>query len=396
MQPQEVKTPLPQLIKGQSTYKLIVPENVEEKIRYLIRKFPHTEWSGILFYNHTGGFETNDLVITCQDIFPMDLGTSGWTEFKMTPDVSSYIAQNIELFDCDMGLCHSHHTMGAFFSGQDTSTLQAEGNETNCFVSLIVDTRGTYVAAVTRKMKKEYEVITKSLGTSYEFFGDGKITTENSTSEQIQVISKDIIEYFMLDVERHEVSNPLDYLDERFEAIEADKKAAKPVIPTSKIEYPKVNSYNILDDWDSEYTFRSYLDEQKKEKKKWGEKEPTLWDEKEMKEMEKQEWPDFTTEDIKLAVSQMVTCSFILGDKFNLDTWIKHHLENHYAKIFRTEEAFDNWIAFIVEFQLTNLAKKINTEEFGPIAAAMQEELAPYADLTPYIAEYCKELDLYI
>lgn len=112
VQPQEVKTPLPQLIKGQSTYKLIVPENVEEKIRYLIRKFPHTEWSGILFYNHTGGFETNDLVITCQDIFPMDLGTSGWTEFKMTPDVSSYIAQNIELFDCDMGLCHSHHTMG--------------------------------------------------------------------------------------------------------------------------------------------------------------------------------------------------------------------------------------------------------------------------------------------
>ena len=40
-----------QLIKGSSTFKLIVPESVEEKIRYLLHKFPSTEWSGILFYN---------------------------------------------------------------------------------------------------------------------------------------------------------------------------------------------------------------------------------------------------------------------------------------------------------------------------------------------------------
>jgi hypothetical protein len=96
----------PQLIRQQSTYKLVVPEHIEEKIRYLIRKFPHTEWSGVLFYKHTGNFENNDLVITCEDIFPMDLGSSGFTEFKMTPDVSAYIAQNIELFDCEMGLVH--------------------------------------------------------------------------------------------------------------------------------------------------------------------------------------------------------------------------------------------------------------------------------------------------
>ena len=103
---------LPPLVKGQSTYKLIVPEKVEEKIRYLIRKFPHTEWSGVLFTTHEGTFENNDLVITCQDIYPMDLGTSGWTEFKMSEDVTAYMAENIELFDCDMSLCHSHHTMG--------------------------------------------------------------------------------------------------------------------------------------------------------------------------------------------------------------------------------------------------------------------------------------------
>ena len=106
MQVKQKEQPLPQLVKGSSTYKLIVPGKVEEKIRYLIKKFPSTEWSGVLFYTHEGSFENNDLVITCQDLFPMDLGTSGWTEFKMTEDVAAYMAEHIELFDCDTALVH--------------------------------------------------------------------------------------------------------------------------------------------------------------------------------------------------------------------------------------------------------------------------------------------------
>lgn len=102
---QETKK-LPQLIKGQSTYKLVVPENVEEKIRYLLRKFPSTEWSGVLFYTHEGTFEEGNLVVTCQDIYPMDLGNATYTEFAMSEDVAAYMADNIELFDYDMGLVH--------------------------------------------------------------------------------------------------------------------------------------------------------------------------------------------------------------------------------------------------------------------------------------------------
>lgn len=97
---------LPPLVKGSSTYKLVVPEEVEEKIRYLLRKFPSTEWSGVLFITHEGSFENNDLVITCKDIYPMDLGNATFTEFKMNEDVAAYMADNIELFDCDMALVH--------------------------------------------------------------------------------------------------------------------------------------------------------------------------------------------------------------------------------------------------------------------------------------------------
>ena len=100
------KKQLPPLIKQSSTYKLFVPRKVEEKIRYLIRKFPHTEWSGVLFYRHTGSFEDNDLEIHCEDIYPMDLGSSGFTQFRMDETVAGYIADNIELFDCDVNLIH--------------------------------------------------------------------------------------------------------------------------------------------------------------------------------------------------------------------------------------------------------------------------------------------------
>lgn len=110
------KQNLPPLIKKTSTYNLSIPSEVEEKIRYLIRKFPSTEWSGVLFYNYMGNFEDESLKIQCVDIYPMDLGTTGWTEFNMSEDVAAYIAQNPDLFYCQMGLVHSHHSMGKRFA----------------------------------------------------------------------------------------------------------------------------------------------------------------------------------------------------------------------------------------------------------------------------------------
>lgn len=94
------------LVKMPTTYKLFVPRKVEEKIRYLCRKFPTLEWSGILFTTHEGNFEDGSLKITCQDIYPMDLGSSTYTEFKTDETVAGYIAENIDLFTCDMNLIH--------------------------------------------------------------------------------------------------------------------------------------------------------------------------------------------------------------------------------------------------------------------------------------------------
>lgn len=405
--------PLPRLIKQPSTYKLIVPEKVEEKIRYLVRKFPHTEWSGVLFYTHVGTFEKGDLVITCEDIFPMDLGNATFTDFKMSSDVASYIAQNIELFDCDMGLSHSHHVMQSTFSGTDLSTLQSEGNDTNCFVSLIVNTAGIYSAAVTRKVKSKKEITTTVLGTSYEFFGDGeiKLGPDSSTKE---TTDEEVIEYYMLDVERHEVHNPLAFLDERFEEIENKKqreiKVPKDIkLPLAQPNVKEEQPYKSIQEYVDESQF--YDLQHPWEARKQKVQEPYLFDDATMDSIIDPDavytsWtPDKNL--IHNAVCKMVSCSLILNvERFDLRQWVTRHMNNVYGKLFPSvdDSEFVEWVEFAVGFFVYHLedpsAPKGISDEwyYGQVANAMIEELIPYNDDAkyPYIGHYINELSAII
>ena len=401
---EEPQQSLPQLTRMSDTYKMIVPRKVEEKIRYLIRKFPHTEWSGVLFYTHTGNFEDGTLTITCEDIYPMDLGTSGWTEFHMSEEVAAYMVEHMELFDCCLGLIHSHHSMGAFFSGQDSKMLQQEGNDTNCFVSLVVDTRGTYVAAVTRKIQKKTEVVTKSLGTSYEFFGDGEIKTDEDTmSEATHIVSTEAIEYFTLNVERELADNPLGYLDDRFDEIEQKKAEARKAVPQymSPLIQTKEKEMTVQDD--AEFFDRLH---QKQDE------EPTIWDKDTMKSLEVEPAPISYKPDEKLihqAVCRMVCCSLTLNvEKFDLRQYIKRHLDNVYPKVFTPYQnsdygSFDAWCDFIVEFMVTNFndpnatAGDLFDEDmfYAAVAQAMYDELEEYIN-NEYIASYLQSLERYI
>lgn len=100
-----------ELIKQPTSFKIFIPEDVEKKIKYLCQRIPYKEWSGTLFYTYEGSMEEEDLVITCKDIYVMDIGTSAYTEFDMSPDVISYMTEHMELLDCQMGLIHSHNNM---------------------------------------------------------------------------------------------------------------------------------------------------------------------------------------------------------------------------------------------------------------------------------------------
>lgn len=396
-------------MKGSSIYKLIVPENVEEKIRYLLRKFPSTEWSGVLFVTHEGSFEDNDLVITCKDIYPMDLGNATFTEFTMNEDVAAYMSENIELFDCDLQLIHSHHQMSTQPSGTDLNTLKEEGNERNCFVSLIVNNAGKYYAAITRKVQTKSEVTVKKLGTSYEFFGDGSKELEHKDETTTKVIEKEVIEYFDLEVERHEVPNTLEYLDARFDEIAKKKTIERKknwdssnIAPTGHFfdwmhSKPVPKEQNLFGD----ITYREVPEKPYKDDHMFH---PSITD----------DWqPD--PKKIHAAVVHMITCNLIINpDKFDLKQWVTKHMENVYIKIFgessiyecvhNTCGAFSEWRDFIIQhtldyFDTTDVPDSmwddVNLFQ-SRIAQAMRDEIMEFIDVNPYIEAYNEALVLNI
>nr|DAG90907.1 MAG TPA: Ubiquitin-like protein [Crassvirales sp.] len=227
---------------GTYNYKLIIPAEVERKIRFACQKVWSTEWSGTLFFTHEGSFENNDLVIRCVDIYIMDIGTQAYTEFDMNPDVISYMCENPELLDCQMGLIHSHNNMSTFFSGTDTATLKEEGRDRNNFVSLIVNNAGSYTAAITRRIKSKQ--VMESV--SYEFFGDGE---KQDTKECVS--DADEIEWFYLKIEKEGENYSFPDMAARLEEIKQAKaeraeKAKKAQTPIYQGGYKPViaNSYN--------------------------------------------------------------------------------------------------------------------------------------------------------
>lgn len=223
---------------GTYNYKLIIPAEVERKIRFACQKVWSTEWSGTLFFTHEGSFENNDLVIRCVDIYIMDIGTQAYTEFDMNPDVIAYMCENPKLLDCQMGLIHSHNNMSTFFSGTDTATLKEEGRDRNNFVSLIVNNAGSYTAAITRRIKSKQ--VKESV--SYEFFGDGE---KHDTKEYVS--DADEIEWFYLKIEKEDENYSFPDMAARLEEIKQAKaeKVKKAQTPVYQGSYKPViaNSY---------------------------------------------------------------------------------------------------------------------------------------------------------
>lgn len=240
------KTKLLELVKRSNTFKLIVTEELERKIRYYLDRFPNTEYSGTLFYKVTGSFKEMNFEITAFDFILQDIGTSTYTEFNMSSDVVAYMVENPELLGEDVyqGLMHSHHTMGAFFSGTDYATLREEGSDRTHFLSLIIDTRGTYQAAITRIVEEEMTAT-----------GSARFLTFNE-QEASQPISytfkRKRLEYFMLDVERPQLPNPYLELSQRIEEVQRQKaEAARKArtVPTYGAGYNNYGGYRAYDSY---------------------------------------------------------------------------------------------------------------------------------------------------
>ena len=384
------------LVKRSDSYKIIIPQEVEAKIRFACNNVWNTEWSGVLFYKPEGSFENNDLVIKCVDIYLMDIGSTTYTEFDMSPDVIGYMAQNQELLNCQIGLIHSHHSLSTFFSGTDTSTLREEGQDRNHFVSLIVNNAGSYTAAITRKV-----TYIESRKLSYKTFEDIEIKDAEETFEE-----QSEIEYFPLKIVFEKEHNNFQDMADRLTEIKKSKEAKVPTKPTIEGNYTSnsLSYYKGSSNWQNQ----SYLSKYNNTTKEY----PTLFDDiKDMdfdmidNKMPKTNTYEPLNEELMIGyVKQLISGSILVNkdSKINLEEWCEKHMDKLFDRRFGKDEdlnLFNDWATSIVEFILWNYPENESTTYNDSIMSSMALDLITRLSKLPsnkYIKAYIEILTGYV
>jgi len=247
--------------------KLIIPKEVDDKIKYLCRKINSVEWSGILFHTAEGDItKPSEMVITLRDVYLMDIGTGAATDFEYDPDtIVSIFSSNPEFMDYRMALIHSHVNMGVFFSGTDTDELQDNAGSFDFYLSLIVNNAGNRCAKVAfvAKEEKKSSIVTKFKNTLLEMV---QIAKEESSDEEV-LITIDC-EIFSDEEPAPEFSQ----IDERIKQIQTKKAEEKKKYSTytgGRHVYPESYYEGYYDDFDdrgysnSKYPYQNYNSHQR-------------------------------------------------------------------------------------------------------------------------------------
>lgn len=373
---QHTKKPI--LKESTTRYKLVLTSGLLDKIEFLCRKYTRTEWSGILFYKPEGSLEENNLVLTAVDLYIRDVGSTGSTEFSLTPDITTYMI-GMDLIGTQMGLIHSHHSMETFFSGTDTATLLEEGEDRNHFLSLIVNNAGTYSAKFTRKIRFVSET-----NYSYPTFEGVEVKGVVNTEETI-------VEAFNLDITKE--SRDFPDIEEALKLIEEEKKA-KVKIPAypGVYPYPRYPAYSPVarevSAGPANLAAQQDLPFSKNSTKTGGDgREDNLEEDEVLIEGENNHlypvtgiWPDeipygkvvYNKDALNKALSQLLLCSpVVLSSKFEPKKFIGS-MKFHYDKTFAKVADFYEMAGSVVEYILWYSTDE-NIESMG---VSIEEEQA--------------------
>jgi len=141
--------------------KLIIPHKIVNKYRYLLTRFKDTEWSGPAWYRVKTDEDGFPMEFKIVHFHPLDLGHGTSTEYDATDAAKIYkrtYEKHPSLKKCYIGLIHSHHTMGAFLSGTDTSTIEDMAPEKGFYGSLVVASSGKELQAFGFGYQDQYKM----------------------------------------------------------------------------------------------------------------------------------------------------------------------------------------------------------------------------------------------
>ena len=411
----EVK-PVLELVHRQDIFKIVIPAEVEKKIRFLCKNIWDVEWSGVLFYKVEGAFEDKSLTIRCVDLFQMDIGTSAYTEFNVSPDMATYMVDHPELLEEGIyqGLIHSHNNMATFFSGTDTATLSAEGNDMAHFVSLIVNNAGKYTAGITRKYKCIQTVSEKYTYPTW----NGEVREGVDTFD----IEEEKLEWFNLDIVFENATD--DFETEMMERIKEIKEAKKKVVTPmyGGGNYPQYgyNSYKKDTTPTKEVGSTFPMDEDKYygEKRGWYDPQKDKQDKQlpakqgelpfEQPEEGNVEIPyGVVTVDpdiVQSIVRQLVTSSIIISNESAVDVkkWA-NSMESLYRRRFGSVKEFEyfasNYVDYLINYTYDGDVMAVINNDDSVMAALLaydvREELKKLPK-NPWLGVYIKLMDDYI
>ena len=328
---------------------LIIPKNVEEKIRYLCNQVHDREWSGTLFYTAEGSFEEKTFKATCLDICVMDIGNTVTTVVTDSPDIVTYRIDHPELLNGTVyeGIVHSHHNMGAFFSQTDVVALKEDGNDRNHALSLVVDNRGKYVARITRKINKETQVhqaVETNTTSYYDTFNSKRVSLEDnihSTKTNDFVEKEIIIEYFNMEINKATV-------EDRFEELATRLRNLSTKTTTKKV-FDKTNYEGNLYRWYADYKDDDRTYEVPK---------------KEFKPVKLKN----TDNVIRNLAIQLVTGSVLVGtNNFDMVKWLSK-IDTYYATRFKNPKDYEVWMDTIMSYLfIDNAEAQIDDKELKDI-----------------------------
>jgi len=129
---------------------LKISKEMKDKIRYYLNEYPNREWSGPAWYKITKTDKETNIPskVVLQYFVGMDLGDYSATEVdgEDLSDLLFKLKDDKRIKDCYLGLIHSHHTMGAFFSGTDVDTANEQATFKQLFFSTVVASEGNQVS----------------------------------------------------------------------------------------------------------------------------------------------------------------------------------------------------------------------------------------------------------
>jgi hypothetical protein len=124
----------------------------------------------VLFYTTEGNFGEDNFKIICEELFPLDIGSSSYTEYETDdPDFIKFMMSNPAILEMKKGHCHSHNTMTTFFSGTDTGELVENAPNHNIYVSLIVNNRNDNCAMVAFVASEVTTIPASTISTEVKF-----------------------------------------------------------------------------------------------------------------------------------------------------------------------------------------------------------------------------------